>query len=107
MAGSGPLALCFQVFLVPFHIGIPKRRVFPLGKSRQQSLQGVLYRADHTESDGMPSAHMRGIEVDLDDLCVTRIKLPPGKVCSQQQQGVTAENTVVTRFHADDASHSD
>lgn len=74
---------------------------------RQQCLQRGLNVADRTEGDVMPPAQMRGIDIDLHDSVFVGIELAPCKVGAEQQEGVTFEQGVVSRFVSQDSRHAD
>src|SRR5437879_3464521 len=80
---------------------------FVLVEARQQRLQGSLDIADRTDGDGLTSADVGRISIDLDDDRPVRIELRPGEVSSEQKQHIAVENGVITGRSADDAGHAD
>src|SRR5260221_12686607 len=55
----------------------------------------------------MTSSQMGRVNIDLHDLCLVRIKLPPGKVCAQHQQRVAVQQGMVAGLIAEHPGHSD
>ena len=55
----------------------------------------------------MAAAQMGRVDVDLHDLRVVRIELPPGKIRAKQQQGVAFPNGVIGRLVSDEPGHAD
>src|ERR1700733_9583917 len=55
----------------------------------------------------MSAAEMIGCQVDLNDLGVLRVELPPGEVGTQHQQGLAFGYRQIARFAADNAGHAD
>src|ERR1700674_2401164 len=55
----------------------------------------------------MPAAEMVGCHVDLNDLGLLRVELPPGKVGAKHQQGLAFGYRQIARFAADNAGHAD
>jgi hypothetical protein len=74
---------------VTFHIRIEECGIFALRNARQQRLNRVLDISHHAEVDRMAPADMGRVDIDLDDLGVVRVELPPRKIGAEKQQGVT------------------
>ena len=71
-----------------------ERVVLMLIEARQQGLQGRFYSADRADRDRMSPPDMRGVDVDLNDLCLVRIEMGPREIRAQQQH-VAVENGVI------------
>src|SRR5471032_2327520 len=55
----------------------------------------------------MPTTKMIGCDVDLNDLSLLRVELPPREVGAQHQQGLAFGYRQIARFAADNAGHAD
>src|SRR5438876_10911240 len=55
----------------------------------------------------MTSSQMGRVNIDLHDLCLVWVKLPPGKVCAQHQQCIAVQQGVVAGLIAEHPGHSD
>ena len=88
-------------------MGRQERVVLMLLEAWQQSLQGRLYLADRADRDRMSPPDMRGVDVDLNDLCLARIELRPREIRPEQQQHIAVENGVIASGLADDPRHAD
>ena len=50
---------------------------------------------------------MGRVNIDLHDLCLVWVKLPPGKVCAQHQQRIAVQQCMVAGLVAEHPGHSD
>src|SRR5260370_25667002 len=55
----------------------------------------------------MTSSQMGRVNIDLHDLCLVWVKLPPGKVRAQHQQRIAIQQGVVAGLVAEHPGHSD
>src|SRR5713101_308829 len=55
----------------------------------------------------MTSSQMGRVNIDLYDLCLVWVKLPPGKVCAQHQQRIAVQQGMVSGLVAEHPGHSD
>jgi hypothetical protein len=78
-----------------------------LVQPRDQCFESRLDVANQSSGHRMAAAQMGRFDVDLHDLRVVRIELPPGKIRAEQQQGVALPNGVIGRLVPDEPSHAD
>src|ERR1700730_18626234 len=55
----------------------------------------------------MTSPQMGRVDIDLYDLCLVGVKLPPREVCAQHQQRVAVQQGMVAGLVAEHPGHSD
>jgi hypothetical protein len=88
-------------------MGRQEAAVLMLVKAGYQSFQGRLDTANGPDCDGVTSAYMGRIVIDLDDRSVIWIELTPSKICPEQQQYIAVETGVTAGGRADDTGHAD
>ena len=76
------------------------------GEPRQQSGDRRLDVAHQAEIESCSPSKNFGTQVNLCDLGIGRIEMPIGKICSQHQQRIAAEHSVVAGAETDQAGHA-
>ncbi len=110
MVELGPAVSAFAEFLdllIALHVRREEAAIIMLLEAWQQSLESQFDVSNDAERDGMTVTDVRGIEVDLNDLRPVGIELGPGKICSEQEQHITVEDSVIAGGLADEARHPD
>src|SRR5689334_20475546 len=85
---------------------IAETRVRFLLQPGDQCFESSFDVANKPSGHRMSAAQMSRVKVDLHDLRVVWIELPPGEIRTEQQQGVAFPNGVIGRFIPDQASHA-
>jgi hypothetical protein len=97
----------FDRLRMPRQAIIEEFAVRACGDARQKGGDRVLDVADDTQLYGMAAAEVSGIDVDLNDVSVLGVELPPGKIAAQEEQRVAVHQGMVAGGNAKDTSHAD
>ena len=80
--------LRLERLLVSLDVAIEKPGVFPLPNARQQRQQSILDISHDADVNRMAATDVGGVDIDLDDIRVVRIKLSPSEIGTQKHQRV-------------------
>ena len=95
------------ILRVALDVCASERGVGALNQLRQQRRHRRLHIADNALRDRMTSSQMGRVNIDLHDLCLFRVKLPPGEVCAQASTTHRSPARHVAGLVAEHPGHAD
>ena len=95
------------ILRVALDVCASERGVGALNQHRQQRRHRRLHIADNALRDRITSSQMGRVNIDLHDLCLFRVKLPPGEVSAKHQQRIAVQQGMVAGLVAKHPGHSD